>query len=73
VDNIKKQIYQPGICANPSDRWLAEVRDGGWLIDRAFFDTEPEAQTWLDNHTGEKMSKGVANEYLHMFHRWANK
>lgn len=70
---IGKTIYEPGIFANPGDRWLAEIRQGGWLWKRGFFDTEPQAQYWLDTTDTEQMSESVASEYVHMFHRWANK
>lgn len=70
--SLTRDIFPPQCGANPTDRWLAEIRKDGWLADRKRFDSEPEARTWADAHTGE-MSKGVAGEYMHMIHRWNNK
>lgn len=68
-----KQIYNPHTAANPSDRFLAEVRNGGWIIDRSLKDTRVDAQKWLDNHTGTKISPAVLPVYSQMIKRWANK
>lgn len=70
--SLTRDIFPPQCGGNPTDRWLAEIRKDGWLADRKRFDSEPEARTWADAHTGE-MSKGVAGEYIHMIHRWNNK
>lgn len=70
---LVKTVYPPNICANPSDRWLAETRDGGWLMQFQRFDSEKAAYEWLATIEDTNMSEAVALEYAHMFHRWANK
>lgn len=70
---ITKTIFQPGCSANPGSRFLAEIRSNGWIINREFHDTEPQAQTWLDNTTEVKMSSPIVAAYANMIERWANK
>lgn len=71
-NKITKQLYNPNTFANPSDNYLGEVRNGGWLIDR-YKGSKDEVQAWLDNHNGTEVQSSVSNEYVHMIKRWANK
>jgi len=63
---ITKRIYQPNCGANCSDRWLAEVREDGWLVNYSRHDTAPGAMAWLDKQNGD-MSPGVAGLYADVF------
>ena len=65
-------VYQPNVGANPTSRFSAQIRKGGWAIDEQLFDTYAEAVAWAQKHTG-RMSRGVASQYLDMFHRYATK
>jgi len=61
---ITKRVLIPEIGANPSPRYLAEVRLNGWLINHCYFDSELEAQSWLEKQDGETMSLQTALFYL---------
>ncbi len=63
MKNITKKIYPPECGANASHRWLAEVRENGWLMSYGRFDTERETQNWLNMQTGA-MNKAAADFYL---------
>lgn len=73
INILLKNVYEPNCGANPSTRFLAEVREDGWLINRAFFNSEADARTWLENQDGIEMDKQTALEYLRMFKRYENK
>jgi len=63
---IKKQVYPPNCGANCSDRWLAEVRENGWLMSFSRHDTKQAAESWLENQGGE-LSAGAAGLYADVF------
>jgi len=69
---ITFDVYAPNCAANPTDYFSAEIRKNGWALDEQRFESYAEAVAWAQNHTGE-ISRGVAQQYLNMFYRYATK
>ena len=69
---ITFDVFQPHCAANSTDKFSAEIRKNGWALDEQRFESYAEAVAWAQNHAG-KMSRGVAQQYLSMFHRYATK
>lgn len=72
-NRIRYEVYPPNCLANPHpDKWLCEIRDGGWIADWKLHDSEQAAQAWGAGHDGTtapKANKAIAD----MAVRWANK
>lgn len=67
------QIYEPQTCANPTDRYLAEIRSNGWLIDRFRAETREDAERWANEHKGEDISPKLIPSYVTMITKYQNK
>lgn len=72
MSKINYHVYPPNCVANPSDKFLCEVRDGGWIADWRLFDDEVLANEWGKTHDGT-MSKKAAGEIVAMVQRHENK
>lgn len=71
--NKSYRVSEPNTVGNPHpDKWLCEVRDGGWIADWQRFDTKEQAEEWGKNHNGETAQK-ASQAIAEMAKRWANK
>ena len=62
MKNITKKVWPPMCGANPCGRFLAEVREDGWIMAHAYFNTQQEGEAWLETQSGE-MDKRTAKVY----------
>lgn len=62
ADEITRQVYAPNTAANSCARWAAEVRERGWIMNAAYFNTKAEAEAWLKT-ASHKMTREVAEWY----------
>jgi hypothetical protein len=71
---LDKRVFEPMTGANPTGRYSAQVRVNGWAWDEAFFDTNEEAQAWLDNYQYDgQIGESVMHLYLEFFEKWERK
>jgi hypothetical protein len=72
TNTLRWQVYAPRVQSNPTNRWLTEIRLGGFIVDWKRFKTEGEARGWGSLHNGT-VSQVAANEFANVIRRWLYK
>jgi hypothetical protein len=73
TQTLKHTVYPPWCAANPSDSWLCEIRQGGFIHDWNHLDSAEAAEFWGANYSNEEISPKASALIVSMVHRWANK
>lgn len=72
-NNITFAVYDPNTGANPTDKYLAVVRNKGFIVDCQTENTRELATKWAEDYTKTMIADKVAPLYDSMLKRWANK